>query len=129
MALELDSTYEGALNKLSMMYMNLNRKEESVKYFRSLIQKYPNKYIYYEGYIRQLCQMNKFDEAFQAIDKALTEQQNTPLLVLLKANIYSEKKEYANALVWFKKADQLDPQNKAILGKINYLNNQIKKAE
>tara|TARA_B110000046_G_scaffold34410_1_gene37257 strand:- start:27916 stop:29802 length:1887 start_codon:yes stop_codon:yes gene_type:complete len=129
MALELDSTYEGALNKLSMMCMELNRKEESVKYFRSLIQKYPNKYIYYEGYIRQLCQMNKFDEAFQAIDKALTEQQNAPLLVLLKANIYSEKKEYANALVWFKKADQLDPQNKAILGKINYLNNQIKKAE
>ena len=128
-ALEINPNYEDALNKISMMYMELNRKEESIDYFRQLIDQYPEKYIYYEGYIRQLCQIGKYDSATQIVDKALTKQPNVPLLILLKANIYNEKKEYNQALVWFRKANQLDPRNQRIIGQINYLTNQIKKAE
>jgi hypothetical protein len=54
---------------------------------------------------------------------------NVPIIALLKANIYGEMKEYDQALIWSKKANVLDPGNRQIIGKINFLNNQIKNAE
>jgi Tfp pilus assembly protein PilF len=128
-ALEINPNYEDALNKLSTMLMELNRTKESINFYEILINNYPRKYIYYEGYVRQLCQVGEFEEALAVVNNAIQMEPNVPIIALLKANIYGEMKEYDQALIWSKKANVLDPGNRQIIGKINFLNNQIKNAE
>ncbi len=128
-ALEMNPYYEDALNKISVMYMELNRRVESLRYYRTLIEKYPRKYVYYDGFVRQLCQKGQFDEAVQLLDTALSIEPNVPMLVLLKANVYNEMKEFDLALVWFQNSYRLDPTNKRVRSQINFLSNQLKKAE
>ena len=77
-ALEMDPYYEDALNKISVMYMELNRRDESLRYYRKLIERYPEKFVYYEGFVKQLCQNREFDEALKIVDAAIIIDPNVP---------------------------------------------------
>ena len=127
------------LNNISWAYNNLHMYEMANKYIDLSLKKEKSD----EGYTNKgnaLLGLEKYDEALSYYDKALEKNSKSTFALFGKGLCLYEKKEYKQCLVWFKKYNELEADDKSINyyitnaylnqndfnGAIDEFNNQIK---
>lgn len=127
------------LNNISWAYNNLHMYEMANKYIDLSLKKEKSD----EGYTNKgnaLLGLEKYDEALSYYDKALEKNSKSTFALFGKGLCLYEKKEYSECLIWFKKYNELEADDKSINyyitnaylnqndfnGAIDEFNNQIK---
>lgn len=127
-SMKVDSTYLNPLSNLGIMHQRLKQPDQSIYYFKLLIEKDGKQLTAYEPLAQQLCGLGKFNEALEVMNYGLKENPNEVSLYINNGNIYYQMKDYKNSLLWFEKSLAIDPTNRAVQARVRNLRTQLKKA-
>ncbi|CAB5198084.1 unnamed protein product [Rhizophagus irregularis] len=113
--LKTSINYNAKINYLYIMigisYYNSNNNKGALKYFNIVLQNDPNSHLClkYCAYIYE--RQGKFSDTLKMLDKLLSINVNDSLILCYYGEILSKMKQYNNAIIYFTKANNIDPEN------------------
>ena len=125
---KIDTTNANVAFNLAVVYKNLNQQDSAWYYFTKALRLNPGFDILNKAFVEYCVQQNKVDAGINLYTSLLKKHPDEYGIYLSLGNLYSYKKDYENALLYYRKGYAIFP-NEPLAQHIQQIENYIKQAQ